>query len=70
MKKEKMYLCSECVEENDTPFSLDISTKLVEVEPRYCEACDFRETMELIEENENEKNRRRVWIYLFLQGCI
>ena len=55
MKKEKMYLCSECVEENDTPFSLDISTKLVEVEPRYCEACDFRETMELIEENENGK---------------
>jgi len=49
-KKTKMYLCSACVEDNDTPFSLDISTRLIEVEPRHCEACWFREEQDSYEE--------------------
>ena len=49
-KKTKMYLCSACVEDNDTPFSLDISTRLIEVESRHCEACWFREEQDSYEE--------------------
>ena len=52
--KTKTYLCSACVEDNDTPFSLDISTKLIEVEPRHCEACWFREEQDSYEKLDNQ----------------
>lgn len=49
MPKEKVYLCSSCAQENDSPYSLDYSTKWIEVEPKECEACEFNEEMELFD---------------------